>query len=269
MGLTNRQAEDLAARVVKTVTGLQPIRRAPSPPQKQFDFELHGGVSGIGALEVTVAADRLRRKMYAALDKHAGCSSKPASLSWTVYMAEASKSVAVICRDLPAMLHELEQLGVNYFHYGRTIQPELEVIARIYRSCGVDGGMSHELELGEAGQLTILEPGEGGGIGPGAVASVVEEQAARKTLQLSVAQVEGIGERHLFIWLDSTRYLVLESFRRGNLADTPVQIPDEVTDVWVGASGVMPQHVTVWRFSGPGGWRLELDEVPWTSLATL
>lgn len=69
----------------------------------------------------------------------------------------------------------------------------------------------------------------------------------------------GHDRRHLFVWIDLTVFPAWEGICSGSLPHSSLDLPDEVTDLWLGAR-CFGGECNIYRYTRDSGWKAEMIE---------
>ena len=177
---------------------------------------------------------------------------------WDLYLAEdvcpqpIGKSYAALKRRVeahaPMVLAGLETQGIHYFQLEEWGMLPREGAA--LAGLGIEFGGCSSQPVADA-SITLLPPGGGGPIGP---SLVVDAALAELGKNLDKLQRSGRKERHFFVWIDGSAFLIW----LGLGSELPTTIPDlgdPATTLWCGGRTQDSQVYQVWRLTPPGPWR--------------
>jgi hypothetical protein len=254
-----RPEEAFASACIGSALGEVDVRHHDDQSQdRMFDLEVRCGDETIAAVEVTMAADEPSIELWRIIQRGGSWVVDGVVGSWHVALLPNTRARDVL-PNLPALLRDLETAGVpsvrpGSFHHGGFEEAAARLrIADLLR-----------LETSHPGKvyLNVEQPLDKRG---GAVADTGDALAEwlgpwirhpKRARKLDKLVCSGAGERHLFVVLPSDSdapFAVTDLLFRPSapLPTIPLDVPDEVTHVWVVSTWEVGDGM---RWSREDGW---------------
>lgn len=220
-----------------------------------FDVNLQGGQRI--ALEVTRITDQQRRGQGAALDKHKWGdlrTDERLEYEWHLWLRDPNSNVKKAFAGVAPQLAALESQRVYAFTASDSWR--MPIVRALVEDLGIGGGFVVDNAHRQPG-FTISPPGGGTICGDLDLVSAVEQVAWLPDIRQKFERAKDGYERHLFVWLDISRYGAWAALDKRRLPDRNPKLPPEVTHIWVAAQrlGAPPGSTEIARFDLAEGWR--------------
>lgn len=213
------------------------------------DFDLHLDNGIVIAVEVTrhnVESELQQQAEVARTDPHF----PGLGFDWHLGMAP-SFDVGRVRAEAPSLLAALEERGIESIGLREPGPPGSEDTVKSLRSLGVRllYRLSEASSFG--GMLDIGAAPVAGSTAPHVAVEVAENAAARKGKAAKLVAAVA-SERHLFVWVESSRHAAVAAIRADELPEQAPELPPGIDVVWL---AVAYEHPHVWQFDVRSGWR--------------
>ena len=236
-------------------------RDIPGAPPGTHDFDIELEAGRRIALEVTSAADSsIISQREAAFGRE--WPAPGLEHDWWVSLRESRTtephSIARMMRQVPAILAVLQDEDVNDVetrtYLPPTTPPRIREATEELRR--LDVAAAHRLGAPKNGEaLVLLGFRRGASANPDAVNELVAERAKAKLEKLLRS---GADERHLYVWIDSTRAEADLAMATLPPPSSGPALPAGIDMVWAATFGWASQPERLWRASPGGAWEVIL-----------
>ena len=247
-----RKPERIVAAIIAKVLPGAEVRPVLSQSAGEWDFDLIRGKL-VSAVEATRATNEHMERLYAAVMREdVGGDRFKRTLARNTWMiaVSASTNIKRLLQRADALLAQLEFEGRKEFDVGDDTEnsPTVKLLWDGLRV--MYGGI---VESGPYTVHQILLPSDQGTLAPDQVVAAIECEAQKEDNRVKLARAN-TTERHLFVQLDHLAYPAHEAMRACGLPSRPVDLPSEITHVWVASHIGSAHRYLVWRFSALDGW---------------
>lgn len=249
VSISGQFLEEAAAKTVATVAGGDYELHDIPGRSSAYDYTIRRG-DFRAAVEVTQATDTAAERYYGAIGRY-GESFDAEGLQhhWMVAVDTPpsdfrARDLKRLQQDLLAMISLLETKGRTRFDCHRAAEAEREVCAtydfvKFGNTVDLDG--PPDVRLNHV-PVVAFDAGD--------LVEVAEVRARLDDNRRKLAK-SGLGERHLFVWVNVWELGASAAFAVGVPPPRAPDLPEEVTDLWVGR--LVDEEVQVWHFAG-GTW---------------
>lgn len=224
-------------------------RSSQAAGEHDFDLEYPGGVTV--PLEVTVATSEVAERTRAAIlrSRLGRVVSRTLSVhDWYVYPsrgAHINKIRAVADRYLAA----IEADGLEQFS-ALVDASRWPSVRAILEDLGIEWG---SVVKWKSPGIRIALPADGGLVDAKLVNGAVETEALKPDNRRKLDSVK-VSEKHLFVYVATTKHVLWVAVRDGCPPSVGPQLPPEITDVWVATWAGDGAWHTVWRVHHASPW---------------
>lgn len=234
--------------MVAMLGGVSEVRDPGGGSVAIHDFDLHLDDGRTIAVEVTrsnVEAELQQQAEVARSDPHF------TGLRFNWHLGMGSRfDVRTIRAEAPALLAALEESGVEAVGVPEKGSTPEGPTVRALRSIGVR--LLYRLnEASSAGGTVDIGAGPVTGATAPHMAVEVAEQAAERKGKAAKLAASAAAERHLFVWVESSRHAAVAAIRGGELPERAPELPNGIDVVWL---AVAYEHPDVWQFDRRSGW---------------
>jgi hypothetical protein len=212
-------------------------RQSQSLGEHDFDLEYPSGIKV--PLEVTISTDEKAEATRAAIRNRRSDSFVPRVRSvndWYVHPRRYA-NINKIRAHVDNYLAAIEAEGINEFD-AYTDSEECSAVFKILQELGIERGSNIKWK---SPGIRIAIPADGGLVDPDVVNEAVETEALKVDIKRKLSTAEAL-EKHLFVYIATTRHVVWVAVRDNIPPATGPELPFEITDAWV----------TTW--AGEGAW---------------
>lgn len=246
------KSEAAAKRIVEGLVAgsLMRFREVQSQGEHDFDLEYSDGSKAI--LEVTVSTDEVAEETEKAITKsrHGGpfIPRGRCAYDWYVHLVPGAR-INRIRSEVAAFLADIEAEGRQEFNAWAD-SSESPAVSAILMELGIAHG---SVVKWKAPGIGIALPGDGGLVDPNLVNAAVEREASKSDNRRKLSSVLD-GEKHLFVYVRTTKHVVWVAIRDGSLPEGGPTLPPEITHVWVAAWAGDGSWHTAWRAKNGESW---------------
>jgi hypothetical protein len=244
-----KPAEAIAKRVIEGVEHGGRMIYREDQSVRTHDFDLHRPGRPVAAVEVTSITDGTVKATVAAVDRYRRIPRRLSAKDWRIHPA-SDASIKRIADKADAYLAEIEATGVEQFRSSSDASSSPPVAA-IWRDLRIRAG---RVLPSKAPGIFIALPVTGGASGPTLVVAAVETVASKPD-NLDKLAISGADERHLAIYVDPSATAVLMALRDLDPPPEPLDLPGEVTHVWVFSETYGDDRYIVWQVDDGRRWR--------------
>lgn len=244
-----RDDEEDAAKVITAVLPGTIIPRDPgggSIPVHDFDVEVHAGRS--------IAVEVTRYNVEAEVRQRAkairGVRRDPSLVfNWHLSMQRRYDPEDLLAQA-PVLLADLEQRGVEPDDLGESMRAGADVALAALARLGVRfayhrgraGAGGGSIEIGDAPRVGVSSPD--------VIIKAVEACALRKGKAEKLAAADA-DERHLFLWIETSRDAAVAAMSSDLLPVRAPDIPELIDAIWL---ATRLEHPRVWQYGRQEGW---------------
>jgi len=234
------KAEIAAKRIVETLVRGAKMHYRESQSAGEHDFDLEYAIGVSVPLEVTMSTDEETEAIEAAIMRsRKGGPFVPriqCQHDWWVHPTKHAR-INRIRTDVDSYLAAIE--AEEWEDFNSLIDAaESPAVHAILQDLQIESG---KITKWKSPGIGIATPGGGGLVDPALVNEAVEIEACKDDNKRKLGSAEG-SEKHLFVYVTPTKYLVWVAIRDGELPASGPKLPPEITHVWL----------TTW--AGDGGW---------------
>ncbi|MBI3756985.1 MAG: hypothetical protein HY267_03315 [Deltaproteobacteria bacterium] len=237
-----KESEDAEKRIVENLMpgARMHYRASQSAGEHDFDFEYPSSTRI--PLEVTVSTDEDAEATDAAIMRRGGpfVPRVHCRHDWDVYPIRYA-NINKIRRHVDSYLAAIEAEGREHFHAFMDAVKSPAVYA-ILQELGIEYG---SVISWKSPGIWIATPGDGGIVDPVLVNEAVEIEAFKADNKRKLSSAEG-SEKHLFVYVNSTRHVVWAAVREEAPPVVGPKLPPEITHVWVATWAGNSAWHTVW-----------------------
>lgn len=248
-----RREEALAAAIVERVLPGTRAEYQSSQSHGECDFNLHWPTGQVELLEVTIATDEDKERVYAAIRGRSGEEMFVArgACQWDWYIIPGrSPNVKNLRRNLARYLSAIEAEGIEDF-FSQTDAMDSPAVFAIMKDLGIEAG--RVLPWDPPGRIGIGYPGSVGILDSQHVIDAANRELMKDDNRFKLGARVGEAS-HLAIVLGRHASLVEASMREGMLpTGVPSMLP-EITTCWLICPVPKPNVCLVWMFSSESGW---------------
>lgn len=246
-----RREEITAARLVEKA--IPNAKMIPNQRQShsEWDYDLVVGNDRF-PVEITQSTSAQRERMYdAILGKKArqGIPRKYTQSAWMIGVASIAR-VQSVRQHADQLLAEIEAEGRVEFDVHHDIATSTAVRA-IWDKIRVLYGEAFAT-ASDVGH-EILLPSDSAMLSSEHVVAAVERELVKPDNRAKLGR-SNAPERHLFVHITDLSYPAQASMKQCGLPSQPLQMPPEVTHVWVSTYLGSDTDYLLWRFDSSGGW---------------
>lgn len=246
IGATDMDRAEAAAKSIleKLITGARlRYRESQSLGEHDFDLEYPSGTKV--PLEVTISTDEAAEATRAAIrNRRRQGSFVPrvhSAYDWYVHPRRYANINKIRAR-VDGCLAAIEVEGRKKFN-AFTDSTESPAVFKILQELGIEYGDT----IGwKSPGIRIAMPADGGLIDSAVVNEAVETEARKIDIQRKLSSAPGV-EKHLFVYVATTRHIVWAAVRDENPPTAGPALPPEITDAWVTAWAGDGAWHTVWH----------------------
>jgi hypothetical protein len=247
-----RHEESILAKVVEHVVPGARMTYIASQSDGEWDFDLTSGPD-VFPFEVTRVTSAARQEMYAAIlgndDNSDFVPRKLAQHDWWVFPSH-SADIRKLRRDVDRLVANIEREGYTEFNIQRDSQSS-DAVRKIWTEIRVTHGT--RLAWDPPGRIGIGLPPDSGILSADQILAAVDREATKPDNRRKLGQ-SSARERHLGVYLDDFSYLPQAAMRRGLIPSAGLQLPPEITHVWVVTNIGLEPDFLVWRYDAKSGW---------------
>jgi len=247
-------SEQVARLIIEALTPGGVMEFVDDQSRSVCDFQLILPNRTTAAVEVTSAREPVELATIAAIasKKHGGQTIKghQSQRSWLI-SPRSGANINLIRRDADSALAAVEAAGFSSFGPGAT--PAHEAIAHAANHLGIFFG--RVLECGEPGTIRVVPPLGGGAVNARVVHDAVVVEAQKPDNRTKLGR-SGMSERHLAIYVDPANHNVWVPLVDFPPPEVVVELPAEMSDVWVFSEARHQDRYVVWRAKAGATWVL-------------
>jgi hypothetical protein len=263
-GLVMRPTELLASRALAAAIPGAQLVPVLSQAHGEWDFDLIHPDGTTEPVEVTLATDEARERVYAAIAgrRREGLAIPRvlARRDWLITPGERA-NIKRVRAGADALLAGIEAEGRQRF-FAESDWAESAAVRRIYEEMNVEHGAT--LALRPPGRILLGYPGAGGHVDADHVVDAVRTEVSKRDNRAKLGRSPA-SRRHLVVLLEGLDPLAKTSMLHGPLPVQLLPLPAEITDVWVVTRMWQEERCRVWRVSSDGRWHdvgeVEIDPV--------
>ena len=239
-------AESRAKLIIEAALPGSHMRFRTDQSRSVHDFDLHLADGTVEAVEVTASVDREAEETNAAIvDSKKGGRWIPTVLcknDWHIHPSSDAR-IDLIRREADQCLAEVEAAGLDTF-VGPGDWAEHACVKRAYQDLRIFSGAV--ISGRSLGRISMAPPGGGGAVGEMLVHEAVIEEASKQDNRTKLA-ASGLAKRHLAVYIHSRNYLPWVALIDLEPPQLVVDLPTEITDVWVFTENRSPSGFSVWH----------------------
>jgi hypothetical protein len=247
-----RREEITAARLIeKAIPGAKMVPNVHQS-HNEWDYDLVVENQRF-PVEITRSTSAKRESMYDAIlgkdGERQGIPRKHARFAWMIDVTPLTR-VRAVRQHADRLLADVEAEGRNQFDVRHDIATSPAVRA-ISDRIGVRYGESFSTSDGATHQ--ILLPSDSATLTSAHVVEAVERELCKSDNRTKLGRSQA-PERHLFVHITDLSYPAQSSMKQCGLPSQPLQLPPEMTHVWVSTYLGANNDYLVWRYDFSGGW---------------
>ena len=248
-----QDSERVAAAIVQTVIPGARMTYRASQANGEWDFDLVLSSGMQAALDVTSSADAVYLRLSAAIvDERKGgpfVKAEKCKLGWWIH-AEEDANIRRIRKHVDTYLSSIEAAGLKEFSAYQHAYSH-PAVAQIVSDLRIDSGSVVKWKTPQT--IGIGFPARGGLVDPDCINAVLLTEASKSDNIRKLAQ-SGRGERHLFVYIDSSSYQAWQPMLRGMLPSRASTLPESITHAWVASSVAIKDTYRVIRLEHGSDW---------------
>lgn len=235
--------ETTAASLLESLTGLT-TRSIESQAHGEHDYELLDRGIAVGGMEVTRSVDRQQVEAYDILMKRRHHIDAPKlRYGWLVYTG-VGMNLRQLKNSLEPKLSVLEQRGITDFNSSIWSDPAPDIMEQLLK-LKVLGGSVISRRLTK--RISVSFPSEPAArIHPGLVHEAAMNEVGKADNMRKLRAIEG-DQRHLFVMIDVLNYPAWKALIDGAPPPDILDLPSNVTHLWVAASTRRSLGWVVWK----------------------
>lgn len=218
------------------------------------DFDLHLPDGSVEALEVTASVDCEAEETNAAIvDPKKGGFWIPTKLcksDWHIHPARNAR-IGRIRKEADECLAQLEANGFDSF-FGPGDWSKHEAVQRAYGDLRIFSG--NVISGRTLGRISMAPPGGGGAVGALLAHEAAQDEAIKDDNRKKLA-ASGSSRRHLAVYVHARNYLPWVGLIDFEPPSLIVDLPVEITDLWVFSENRGPSGFSVWRARAGHEWQ--------------
>lgn len=174
----------------------------------------------------------------------------PGRPGWWIQPTVRSQ-IGKLRRQIDAMLHEVDELGLRKFDVSGT-GGDTPIVQRLWQDLRIRSGA--QVDWVPSAHIRLELPGGTATLGSAQVVDAAMREVAKADNRSKLGRF-ATDHRHLGILLDELGYPACAAMQRGMFPCEPLMLPAEITHVWLFTWLHEPSVYRVWRYCREQGWR--------------